>query len=135
MRAHLVPWSIVRATQFDDLMEVLLGGFSRLPGVMAIPFRWRFQPVDARDVAGRVVDVVLSQPTGIREDLGGPEVRDFKSIAESWPAARKQDRRLVNLWLAFKFDRQVREGCFNTPDHEDGTIIFDEYLNERYPLS
>ena len=92
VRAGDFPWTILRATQFHDLMELFLRGFSRVPRVTAIPFGWQFQPVDAKDVASRVVEVVLAKPAGMLEDFGGPEVRDFKSIAEAWLVARKENR-------------------------------------------
>src|SRR2546430_5641508 len=132
MRQDLVPWSILRATQFHNLMETLLGGFTRLPGVTAIPFAWRFQPVEAQEVARRVVDVVLRDPAGMLPDFGGPEVRDFKGIAESWLEARRLNRRLVNLALPFKFSRPFSEGMLTRPDHKDGKITFDQYLQEKY---
>jgi hypothetical protein len=59
-------------------------------------------------------------------------VRDFKSLAQSWLAARKSKRRLVNLWLPFKFSRQVAEGRLLCPEHKDGTITFEQYLAEKY---
>ena len=107
-------------------------GFTRLPGVTAIPFAWRFQPVEAQEVARRVVDVVLRDPAGMLPDFGGPEVRDFKGIAESWLEARRLNRRLVNLALPFKFSRQFSEGMLTCPDHKDGKITFDQYLQEKY---
>ncbi len=134
VKEDVVPWTILRATQFHDLMEIVLAGFSRIPGVMAIPFTWQFQPVDATEVAQRVADVVLREPSGMLPDLGGPEVRDFKSLAESWLAARKQKRRLVNLGLPFRFSHHFASGNFTCPDHKDGKITFDNYLTERYPL-
>jgi len=134
VREDLVPWSIVRATQFHVLMEIVLAGFTRLPGVAAIPFAWQFQPVDATEVAQHIVKVVLQQPAGALPDFGGPEVRDFKSIAESWLQARKRNRRLVNLKLPFRFSRQFAEGMLTCPDHKDGKITFDRYLQEKYAL-
>ena len=135
VREGKVPWSILRATQFHDLMEVFLRGFSRIPGVTAIPFEWQFQPVDAREVAARLVEVVLAPPAGMLPDFGGPEIRGFKSIAEAWLNARKERRRLVNLPMPLKFSRQWAEGRLLTPDHREGKLTFDEYLAERYPLS
>jgi uncharacterized protein YbjT (DUF2867 family) len=132
VREDLVPWSMLRATQFHNFMEIVLGAFSSLPGVTAIPFGWQFQPIDAKEVARRVVEVVLGKPAGMLPDFGGPEVRDLKSIAEAWLGARKQTRRLVNLKLPFKFSRQVAAGKLLCPDHKDGVITFDEYLAERY---
>src|SRR6266446_750538 len=127
VKEDLTPWSILRATQFHDFMEMALTTFSRIPGITAIPFEWQFQPVDARDVARRVVDVVLDRPAGMLPDFGGPEVRDFKSIAESWLAARGSRRRLVNLRLPLKGSRQVASGGLTTPEHRDGTLTFDQY--------
>ena len=129
-----IPWSILRATQFHDLMETLLHGFSRIPGITAIPFTWKYQPVDAREVAARLVEVVLGDPQGMLDDFGGPEVRDFKSIAELWLTARKEDRRLVNLPMPFKFSKQFSEGRLTT-EHRSGKVDFGQYLAETYPLS
>ena len=132
VREDLVPWSILRATQFHDFMELALGTFSRLPGLTAIPFEWQFQPVDSREVAHRAVEVVLGQPAGVLPDFGGPEVRDFKSIGESWLKARGSRRRLVKLRLPLKGSRQVAAGGLLCPDHRDGTVTFDQYLAEKY---
>ena len=134
VREGKVPWSILRATQFHSFMESTLRAFARLPGMLAIPFGWQFQPVESREVARRVVDVVLDKPAGMLPDFGGPQVRDFKSIAESWLAARKERRRLMNLWLPFKASRQVAEGRLTCPEHKDGLVTFDQYLAERYAL-
>jgi uncharacterized protein YbjT (DUF2867 family) len=135
VREDIVPWSILRATQFHNLLEIFLKASSRIPGLTAIPLRWQFQPVDPSEVAQRVVDVVLGKPSGALPDFGGPEVRDFKSVAESWLAARKEHRRLVNLPMPFKFSRQWAEGLVTCPDHKDGVITFDQYLADTYPLS
>ncbi|HET9781344.1 MAG TPA: NAD(P)H-binding protein [Candidatus Dormibacteraeota bacterium] len=130
-----VPWSILRATQFHDLMEVLLRGASRVPGITAIPFAWQYQPVEAREVAARLVEVVLGEPQGMLEDFGGPEVRTFRSIGEAWLAARKERRRLVNMSIPFKFSKQMADGKLLAPGHTQGKVTFDQYLAERYPLS
>jgi uncharacterized protein YbjT (DUF2867 family) len=135
VRENIVPWTILRATQFHNFVELILGGFSRIPGLLTVPFNWRLQPVDATEVAQRVVDVVLREPARTLPDLGGPEVRDVKSLAESWLAARKQNRRLVNLPLPFAFGRQIAEGRLTCPDHKDGRITFEEYLAAKYAVS
>lgn len=134
VREDLVPWSILRATQFHEFMELTLRTFSRLPGVTAVPFGWQFQPVDSKEVARRAVDVVLGKPAGMLSDFGGPEIRDFKSLAESWLQARRSRRRLVNLRLPLKGSRQVAAGGLLCPDHRDGTVTFDQYLAEKYAL-
>jgi uncharacterized protein YbjT (DUF2867 family) len=132
VRENIVPWSILRATQFHTLMEFFLAGFTKLPGLATVPFNWQFQPVDAHDVATRLISVVTGEPSGILPDFGGPEVRNFKSLAASWLESRKSDKRLINLWLPFKFSRQFSEGRLLCPDHRDGTTTFEQYLERRY---
>jgi uncharacterized protein YbjT (DUF2867 family) len=130
---NIVPWSILRATQFHTLMETFLEAFSRPPLVAAVPFKWQFQPVDPGEVAARLVEVVPENAAGRLPDFGGPEVRDFKSIAQSWLKARKLSKRLVPLLLPFKFSRQFASGCLLVPDHKDGKITFEQYLEAKYP--
>jgi len=132
VREGIVPWSILRATQFHTLMETFLGAFCALPRLAAVPFAWQFQPVDTRDVAARVTDVVTGEPAGNLPDLGGPEARTFKSLAESWLKARRLDKRLVNLSLPLKVSRQFAEGKVLAPEHKDGTITFEQYLVRKY---
>jgi uncharacterized protein YbjT (DUF2867 family) len=132
MREGIVPWSILRATQFHPFMEFVLGTLSTVPRLALVPFNWQFQPVDAGEVAARLIEVVTAPPAGMLPDFGGPEVRDFKSIAESWLRARKLNKRLVNLWLPFKASRQVAEGRLTCPDHKNGAITFEQYLDRRY---
>jgi uncharacterized protein YbjT (DUF2867 family) len=132
VRENIVPWSILRATQFHSLMEAFLSAFTKVPGLALVPFKWQFQPVDPGDVAKRVAEVVTGAPNGMLPDFGGPEVRDFKSLAESWLAARKSGKRLVDLRLPFQFSRQFSEGRLLCPDHRDGTTTFEQYLERRY---
>src|SRR6202040_4037963 len=57
MLENIVPWSILRATQFHTLMEIFLDAMSKLPRLALVPFDWQFQPVDTTDVAKRLVEV------------------------------------------------------------------------------
>ena len=132
VKENIVPWSILRATQFHTLMEVFLRGLTTLPKLALIPYRWQFQPVDVRDVAPKLVEVVTGEPAGLLPDFGGPQVRDFKGIAESWLKARKLDKRMVNLWLPLKFSRQFAAGRLLCPEHREGKITFEQYLQMKY---
>jgi len=133
MRENIVPWSILRATQFHTLIDLFLEGMSRLPRIALVPFTWQFQPVDTTEVAARLVDIATqAKPAGMLPDFGGPEPRDFKSLATSWLAARRPDKRLVNLPMPFKVSRQFSAGAVLAPEHRDGTITFEQYLARRY---
>jgi uncharacterized protein YbjT (DUF2867 family) len=135
VRENIVPWSILRATQFHSFIEYLLAGFSRAPGLITIPTRWRFQPVNAHEVAHRLVSAVLGAPAGTLPDFGGPQVHDFKSLAEAWLVARKSNRRIVNLPVPLRMGKQVEAGGLTCPDRTDGKLTFAEHLAEKYALS
>jgi len=132
VREGAVPWSILRATQFHEFIDAMLDGLARLPGVAMVPFKLQFQPVDASEVARRLVQVVTAEPAGMLPDFGGPEARDLKSLALSWLTARRSGRRMVNLPPPFKFGRQIAGGGLLCPDHQDGAITFDQYLVGKY---
>lgn len=128
---NIIPWSILRATQFHTLMETFLQAFAKPPCLAAVPFKWQFQPVDSSAVTVRAVEAVTKEPAAHLPDFGGPMHRAFKSMAESWLKARKLNKRLVPLPLPFKFSRRLASGCLPTPDHTDGRITCEQYLAEK----
>jgi uncharacterized protein YbjT (DUF2867 family) len=132
VRKNLVPWSILRTTQFHDFVEFLLRGFARVPGLIAVPYRWQLQPVEVNEVARRVVEVALGEPGAMVPDFAGPEIRDLRSLAESWLSARKDERRMINLRLPFRFSRQIIQGHLTSPEHKDGHVTFEQHLAEKY---
>jgi uncharacterized protein YbjT (DUF2867 family) len=132
LEENILPWTILRATQFHTLIETFLEAFSKPPLLAMIPFKWQFQPVDPTEVAARLVEVVRHEPAGRLPDFGGPEVRNLWSLAESWLFARKLNKRRVNLPLPFKFSRQFADGRLLCPEHTDGKITFEQYLQEKY---
>ena len=132
VREGRVPWSILRATQFHTLLEAYLAALSRLPGLILVPFAWKFQPLDTRDVGRRLVEIVTGAPAGQLPDFGGPQVRDFESLAESWRRIRGSRRRLINVRLPFQFSRRYAQGALLCPDHKDGRITWEQYLELKY---
>jgi uncharacterized protein YbjT (DUF2867 family) len=90
-----VPWTILRATQFHDLVLKALRLLDRLPAVMPIPGGVLFQPIDVGEVADRLVELALSPPAGRVPDVGGPEVLTFAELARlpQGDRAREEARR------------------------------------------
>ena len=66
-----VPWTTLRATQFHDLILTVARALSKLP-VVPVFAGVRFQPVDAGEVAQRLVELALDPPAGLVPDLAGP---------------------------------------------------------------
>jgi uncharacterized protein YbjT (DUF2867 family) len=127
-----VPWSILRATQFPQLIDIFLRGFSLLPGLMTVPYRWQFQVVDPKDVAQRLAEVAGQSPSGLLPDFGGPEVQTLEEMAIAWRSARRLRKRMVPLWMPGGFSREVEAGRLLCPEHRDGLLTWEDWLRRRY---
>lgn len=122
-----VPWTVLRATQFHDLLAGLFGVVGRSP-VLPVLAGASFQPVDVRDVADRLVDLAVGAPAGRAPDLGGPQVRTMADLARVWARATGRRRAVLPVRLPGGLARSVRDGGLITPEHADGRITFEEFL-------
>ncbi|MGA8548550.1 MAG: NAD(P)H-binding protein [Mycobacterium sp.] len=126
-----LPWTVLRATQFHDLIAMLLRMLAK-PPIMALPAGWSFQPVDVREVGTRLAELALGEPTGRAPDFGGPEVRAVSDLARSYLAMVGKHRLILPILLPGRVFRAYRAGGHLAPDHAQGTVTFEEYLSEQF---
>ncbi|NDZ73029.1 MULTISPECIES: SDR family oxidoreductase [unclassified Streptomyces] len=131
VRESGLGWTVLRATQFHDLVARVLGILARLP-VVLLPAHARDQPVEVAEVADRLAELARGAPAGRVADMGGPEVRTFESLAHAHLRATGRRRAVVNVPLAGKTYRAFRAGGHLTPGHAVGRRTFEEYLAERF---
>src|SRR6266542_855216 len=105
-----VPWSNLRATQFQTLMDGFLRMFSRVPLVLPVPKSFKFQPIETGEVADRMVSDAAKGPVGRLLDVGGAEVLTFGETAKAWQDARGRRRPIVNVPLMGKVAKGFKEG-------------------------
>ena len=127
-----VPWSNLRATQFHALMDGFLRMFSRVPFVLPAPSPFKFQPIDTGEVADRMVEHANNGPSGRLPDIGGPEVLRFGDIAKTWLRARGKRRPVVNVPLMGGVARGFKAAYNCTPEHADGKVTWEQWLERRY---
>jgi uncharacterized protein YbjT (DUF2867 family) len=125
-----LPWSTLRATQFYDLTLVTVQAMSRLP-LIPVPAGIRFQPVDAGEVAARLVELALGAPAGLVPAIGGPRVYDMADLVRSYLRAAGKNRVLVPLPLPGKAAAALRAGANLAPDRAIGRKTWEEFLGER----
>jgi uncharacterized protein YbjT (DUF2867 family) len=124
-----LPHTILRATQFHDLLRVLFAGAAKVPA-MPVP-ELRFQPIDVRDVAARLAELALGDPLGRAPDIGGPQVRDATDLARAYLLATGRRRPVLPVRLPGAVFRSYRRGGHLTPEHATGEITFEQYLAEH----
>ncbi|RCW37643.1 uncharacterized protein YbjT (DUF2867 family) [Halopolyspora algeriensis] len=125
-----VPSTILRATQFHDLVLAAMRNLAR-PPVMAVPARIGCQPVDADDVAERLARIALGEPAGRVPDLGGPQILTTEELARLYLRASGKRRRVLPVPVPGKVSRGYREGGHLAPEHAHGRITFEQFLAGR----
>jgi uncharacterized protein YbjT (DUF2867 family) len=125
-----VPWTLVRATQFHELVDLAL----------TAAVRWRFVPIPAgqlqtiasAEVARVVADVAEREPRRGRVEVAGPQVMTIGDLAGTWLSATGQRAVRVPVPVPGKLGRALRAGALTTA-HPDvlGTQTFADWLAAR----
>ncbi|QES40444.1 nucleoside-diphosphate sugar epimerase [Streptomyces venezuelae] len=123
-------WTVLRTTQFHDLVLRILEASARLP-VMLLPGGVSDQPIEVGEVADRLAELAAAPPAGRVDDMGGPEVRTFPDLARAYLRASGKRRRVLPVPLAGRTYRAARAGGHLTPDRAVGKRTFEEYLAVR----
>ncbi|MEW5987485.1 MAG: NAD(P)H-binding protein [Chloroflexota bacterium] len=127
-----VPYSILRTTQFHNLIDSLLGRFTRLPLVTFLDGAMQFQPIDEGEVAAMLVERVAAGPQGRLPDVGGPQVRRLADLVRPWLKARHLRRLILPGYLPGGFGAAVRQGLNTAPQNKSGRITWEKWLQRRY---
>ncbi|WP_418960682.1 SDR family oxidoreductase [Streptomyces tritici] len=122
-----LPWTVQRTTQFHDLVATFFAWQRRLPLTLTLQ-RFRFQPVDVRDVADRLAGLAMGDPAGRAPDIGGPQVRDMRDLATAYNQAHGLRRRVVPLRVPGRIARGFADGANLVPHNGVGTFTFDDFL-------
>ena len=104
-----VGHTVLRATQFHDLIDTTFS-IQRWSPVLWALRGVRFQPIDTRDVAARLVELVDAPPAGRAPDIGGPAVHTHAELARMYLAARGGRRAVVATAAAGPHRRRLPVG-------------------------
>lgn len=125
-----VGHTVLRATQFHELIETIFS-IQRYSPVLWAVRDIRFQPIDTRDVANRLVELIDSEPMGRVPDIGGPTVHTHAELARMYLKARGSRRKVVSVPVPGRIAAGYRAGANLAPENPVGTIGFAEYLSAR----
>jgi uncharacterized protein YbjT (DUF2867 family) len=125
-----LPWTTLRATQFHDLTLRTVQGMAKMP-VIPVPAGFRFQPVDAGEVATRLVELSLGAPSGLVPDMGGPRVYEMTELVRSYLRATRRRRLIMPVRLPGAAARAFRAGANLAPERPVGHRTWEAFLAER----
>jgi uncharacterized protein YbjT (DUF2867 family) len=119
-------WTIQRATQFHPLINRMLS--HRL---FPVTRHLAFQPVDAGELAERLIDLLEAGPAGRAEDFGGPEVLSLREIAAAREAATGRHTTLIRV-PAIGPLRALDAGRHLCPRHIRGRVTWQTWLTDHH---
>jgi uncharacterized protein YbjT (DUF2867 family) len=125
-----IGWTTLRATQFHDLILMVARGLARLP-VIPAPTGSRFQPVEVTEVAERMAELALGEPSGQAPDLAGPKTYTLAELVNSYLSAVGKRRPLVPVHIPGQAARAIRAGANLAPDHAVGKRTWEDFLADR----
>jgi uncharacterized protein YbjT (DUF2867 family) len=92
---------------------------------------FRFQPIDAEEVAARLVELALGSPAGLAPDIAGPRVYGMAELLRGYLRARHLHRLLVPVPFPGQAAGAVRAGANLAPDRAVGRRTWEEFLAEN----
>jgi uncharacterized protein YbjT (DUF2867 family) len=112
VEAGPVPWSVVRATQFHELVAAALETAGRWR-VLPVP-RARLATVAAAEAARAVADVAEKPARYGRVEVTGPEAADARDLARTWREVTGRRALLLPLPVPGRLGRALRDGALTT---------------------
>lgn len=133
--------SVLRTTQFHDLVRLLMRNSARLP-LMAVP-DMDVQPIGTAEVAARLAHLAVQAPQGRVADMGGPLVQPGTELARLYLDSVGSSRRPVPVRFPGAVMAAFRRGEHLAADRKVGNQTFaefcaggsDGYQGRFWPLS
>ena len=126
-----IPWSIVRGTQFHELIDTWCAGLAKSPLPLAMR-GWQVQPIDATEFANALWQRVALGPARHAPDVAGPEVLEWPAVLSAWRAATGRRPLTIGLPIPGRLSRAMRNGAGCSPAHATGILTWRDWLARHY---
>ena len=109
-----LPYSIVRATQFQEFAQAIVGSLDAGDEVRAPDAL--IQPIAADDVAAAVARAAVGEPLNRTADIGGPQKISFEELARGVLSRHGDDKAVVVDSQATYFGTRLAPNSLVTAD-------------------
>ena len=125
-----IPWTTLRATQFFDLTLLTVQAMAKMP-VIPVPSGFGFQPIDAAEVADRLVELALGAPADLVPAIAGPRAYDMAELVRSYLRVAGKRRGIIRVPVPGKAAAAISAGANLAPDRAVGRRTWEEFLADR----
>lgn len=123
-----VRYSIVRFTQFHTLIASLIEAANRLPFVLLLPKRLRFQSVAPAEAATRLIHCIERGPSARLKDFGGPQILTLEGAAATWKRVRRIRKLLLPVPAPGQLAKAFRSGGNIARGGDRGSVTWEQWL-------
>jgi uncharacterized protein YbjT (DUF2867 family) len=131
-RSH-VPYTILRATQFHNFIDYLLGKLFAYP-VAFVPKKLKAQPISVEAVATELMKILDAGPQHDIVNLGGRQVLDVGTMAESWQRYQPNTKPVWNVPVVGTLMNAFAKGYNTCPEIASTSETWEEYLIRTYKM-
>ncbi|WP_017601394.1 SDR family oxidoreductase [Nocardiopsis lucentensis] len=131
VEASGLGWTLLRTTQFHDLIVRILAAAARLP-LMPVP-DVDIQPIDTDEVAARLAHLAEHDPAGRVPDMGGPRVEPLPDLARAYRDATGGHHRVLPVRLPGATFAAFAAGDHLAPARDVGRTTFTDHLAQNPP--
>ncbi|HEY1056437.1 MAG TPA: NAD(P)H-binding protein, partial [Emticicia sp.] len=129
-----LPYSILRATQFHDLVlyriiQVFDQGIGKS---IQIPANMQFQSIDKIDAAAAIIDLIDRKPINTITTIGGPEVLTLEAMIQAYFAQSGRSEDIEYVEPAMAFHQVFTTGINLCLENAVNGIKWEEYLKNIY---
>lgn len=133
VKAGDVPWTILRAAQFHEFADQLLG---QVPGPIAVVPKMQSQPIAVSEVAAHLSGLVTGEPQQMAPELAGPRVESVVDMVRQVVRRRGRRRAVIGLRVPGAVGKGMAGGALlPTQPGPRGRQTFVEWLDEHVPAS
>jgi uncharacterized protein YbjT (DUF2867 family) len=129
VEAGTVPFSILRASQFPQLLDSAFAAAARF-GIRPTGAA-KVQPVDPAVVAARLAEAALAGPAGRLPNVAGPKVQTLGELSRAWASARGKHLLPLPVPSWGKMGKALAAGALCDPAASTPGEDFEEWLRRE----
>lgn len=127
-----LPFTILRATQFHQLLDYFLDKLIKYP-VALLPKKFKFQPIDPHRIAVKLFELCLKhEPLNGIINIGGQEVLYLGQMYKEWLMYKNRKAIVLNLPLPGKTAKAFKKGYNTCKEKDMQSVTWRDFLKTRY---
>jgi uncharacterized protein YbjT (DUF2867 family) len=124
-----IPFTIVRATQFHDLVLDRIIRPNEENEKIKVPKGLKFQTIDTSDVTSKILEILKGKPTQSIVNIGGQELLTLEEMTLEYTKVFYPGKKLEEKEELTDFEKIFTTGINLCPENKYGRVFWKDFLN------